>query len=285
MEHNHERTARSYLRMPRSLLTDPIYQRLSVEAKLAYMLLLDRQSLSAKNGWQDERGQVYLYYTVEELAGQLGCGRQKAGRVLRELEQFGLITRRRQGQGRPSRIYSTDLNRQPCDLQTNADCLSEDAAPEPLDVAERAPNNLKENNPTYTHPSSIQPIGRMGLSEREKIFHGLQEQLETGILCQDDPSAGELVEEILSLMTDTLCSTKPTVRINGEDLPRAVVERRLRSLDRFHIEYVILSMKRNPAPVRNIRQYMLTALYNAPNTINHYFQALVRADYPRTCQR
>ena len=75
-----------YFRIPRQLITDPRFKHLSTDAKLLYGMLLDRMSLSVKNGWYDEDGRVYIYYTVEEICGDMNCGRDKAMKMLADLE-------------------------------------------------------------------------------------------------------------------------------------------------------------------------------------------------------
>lgn len=91
-----------YFRIPRLLITSPRFKHLSTDAKLLYGMLLDRMSLSAKNNWYDEDGRVYIYYTVEEICGDMNCGRDKAMKLLAELDTgkgVGLIERIKQGQG------------------------------------------------------------------------------------------------------------------------------------------------------------------------------------------
>ena len=99
----------SFYRIPRQLVTGDRFKRLSTDAKLLYGLLLDRMGLSAKNGWYDEQGRVYIYYTLDEIQEDLNCGHDKATRMLVEPDNgkngFGLIERVRQGQGRPTKIY------------------------------------------------------------------------------------------------------------------------------------------------------------------------------------
>ena len=98
----------SFYRIPRQLITGEKYKGLSVEAKLLYGMMLDRMGLSLRNGWLDKTGRVYIYYTVEEIQSDLGCGHVKAGRLLAELDTvkgIGLIERVRQGQGKPTKIY------------------------------------------------------------------------------------------------------------------------------------------------------------------------------------
>ena len=97
----------SFYRVPKTLLTDPRYRGVSIEAKVLYGLLLDRMGLSVKNGWMDQERRVYIYFTQEDAMNLMSCGKDKATRLFRELDQggIGLIERKKQGQGRPTRIY------------------------------------------------------------------------------------------------------------------------------------------------------------------------------------
>ena len=91
-----------YFRIPKQLITDERFKGVSTDAKLLYGMLLDRMSLSVKNQWFDKDGRVYIYYTVEEICEDMTCGRDKAMKLLAELDKgkrIGLIERIRQGQG------------------------------------------------------------------------------------------------------------------------------------------------------------------------------------------
>ena len=97
----------SFYRVPKTILTDPRYKGVSIEAKVLYGLLLDRMGLSVRNGWMDSDGRVYIYFTQEDAMTLMNCGKDKATKLFRELDTdgIGLIKRRKQGQGRPARIY------------------------------------------------------------------------------------------------------------------------------------------------------------------------------------
>ncbi|MDE7325957.1 MAG: replication initiator protein A [Lachnospiraceae bacterium] len=98
----------TFFKIPRQLIDNPRFKCLSTAAKLLYGMLLDRMSLSARNGWHDDAGRVYIYYTVKEVCQDIGCGRNKAMRLLAELDTvkgIGLIERIKQGQGKPDRIF------------------------------------------------------------------------------------------------------------------------------------------------------------------------------------
>ena len=96
----------SFYRIPKVLFTEERFRSVSAEAKVLYGLLLDRMSLSCKNGWLDQAGRVYIIFTIEEVMTALGCADQKAGKLLHELEsKCRLIERKRQGLGKPNLIY------------------------------------------------------------------------------------------------------------------------------------------------------------------------------------
>ena len=96
----------SFFRIPRQLITGERFKHISTDAKLLYGLLLDRMGLSEQNGWYDENGRVYIYYTLREIQRNLNCGQDKAIKLLAELDQgCDLIDRVRQGQGLPTKIY------------------------------------------------------------------------------------------------------------------------------------------------------------------------------------
>ncbi len=95
----------TFYRIPKVLFTDEHFKGLPVEAKVLYSLLLDRMSLSIRNGWMDEERRVYIYFTLTDAMEQMCCGRNKSVRMFSDLEQIGLIERRKQGQGKPTIIY------------------------------------------------------------------------------------------------------------------------------------------------------------------------------------
>ena len=84
----------TFYRVPKVLFTEDCFWNVSTDAKLLYGILLDRMNLSARNGWLDEEGRVYIIFTIEEIKGALGCAEKKAVKLLDELEKkCGLIER------------------------------------------------------------------------------------------------------------------------------------------------------------------------------------------------
>ena len=106
----------------------------------------------------------------------------------------------------------------------------------------------------------------------------LEENIDLEYLRHNGHAEDDLLDEIMDLLTDTVTSKRSTIRIGGEDLPTEVVRSRLLKLDASHVEYVLDSLLQNTTKVRNIRAYLLTALYNAPTTLSSYYTALVNHD-------
>lgn len=297
----------SFYRIPRELVTGDRFKRLFTDAKLLYGLLLDRMGLSAKNGWYDEQGRVFIYYSLEEIQTDLGCGHDKATKLLTELgteKGIGLIERVKHGQGKPAMIYvkrftTRAVPPQPpapqpvprprlfsgpgCgkpEVQTAENPQSRVREPRSLECGKPAGSYIKSNQTDFNqlypsiHPSPSGPLGLMdGYDCREEI----KEKIEYDALCRQ--YAVEDVEEMVELIADTLCTTRPTVRIGGEDVPTPQVHDRLLRLDYSHLEYVFDCLRSNTTQIRNIRAYLLTALYNAPATINNYYRAAVQHDF------
>lgn len=105
----------AFYRIPKALFQEPRFQTLSTDAKTLYGILLDRMSLSVKNGWLDEQGRVFIIFTIEDVKRALCCADNKATKLLRELEKFGLIERKRRGLGKPSlvcvKIFSAESSK------------------------------------------------------------------------------------------------------------------------------------------------------------------------------
>lgn len=107
MHIDHFPQMQGFHRLPTFLFQDAQFTRCSNHAKLMYALILSRADLSRKNNWADEFDRVYLYYPIDEVTGALHCGRQKAVATLRELQHAGLIAVKKQGCGKPNKIYPT----------------------------------------------------------------------------------------------------------------------------------------------------------------------------------
>ena len=169
----------SHFRIPRQLITHPRFKPLSADAKLLYGMLLNRMSLSAKNGWHDNTGRGYIYFTVKEVCEAIGCGRNKAMRLLAELDTskgIGLIERVKQGQGKPDRIFVKRITVQEnmeapgqgpaapispadfSDVQRSEKSTSRHRENRRLEVSKANPNYTDKNQTDFIHTNqSIYP--------------------------------------------------------------------------------------------------------------------------------
>ena len=139
-------------------------------------------------------------------------------------------------------------------------------------------NTLVKKTPSINHSGTGRRNDRTDwMDERERYREIIEENIEYEIM-KDRPD-GDRLGEIVEIMLDAVCSTAPTIRINGEDMPQQVVKSRFLKLNSSHIEYVLEAMNKNPSDIRNIRAYLLTALYNASLTIDNYYSALVNHDF------
>ena len=288
----------SFYRIPKRLITGDEFQETSTEAKLLYGLMLDRLQLSIRNQWLDSLNRVYIIYTVEDIMADLHCGNQKACKLLSELEnKTGLIKRKRQGLGKPSLIYvlkfstSCPQNDSESHFKTCENHTSGDVKTTSLDMWKSHGNNTDFNKPEYNKTNPIYPgqasakitvsvdgMGRDEMDERRSYEKYFREHLYIDDLKQSYPYDHGRIDEILELLVDTVCSTAKTIRCAGEDRPAEVVKSRFMKLDYGHIQYVLDCIHDNTTDIRNIKAYMLTTLYNAPITIDHYYQAKVNHD-------
>ena len=116
------------------------------------------------------------------------------------------------------------------------------------------------------------------MRERESYWEIIWENIDYDILTQDEKLDRDRLDELVELMVDTVCSNREMIRIAGDDYPAEVVKSRFLKIDSSHIEYVLERMRENTTYVRNIKKYLLAALYNAPVTMDSYYTSLVSHD-------
>ena len=267
-----------FYRVPKVLCTEEEFRDLSSDAKLLYGLLLDRVGLSKRNGWIDEAGRVYVIFSHENVKEALCCADGKATKLFSELEIHGLIERIRQGQGKPAIIYVKNFIRSVRDYaQTCENHKSRLAKIATQDLRKSQPNNNESNN---TDDSKTYPIYQMDseMDERASYREYFMMQLEYEYLLKQYPYQEQVLLEILELIIDTVCSNREFIRIAGDKKPVEVVKSRFMQLESSHIQYVLTCMEQNGSRIRNIKQYLLASLYNAPLTINNYYAAMYHHD-------
>ena len=337
----------SFYRVPRLLIKDERFKKLSSDAKLLYGLMLDRMSLSMKNEWFDDENRAYIIYTIDSIMEDLGCAKEKAVKVLAELDSvkgIGLVEKVRRGLGKPDIIYVKNFTSLAENMDekkaANTDEITEvgksnfkksenrtsgsqkiklqevrksnfrksenqtsgSSEIEPQEVGESNPNYTNYNqtymNQTYmnqtnsnqTEESYINPFNQSETAELKDDAIDMRNTTQSYInLIKDNISYDhhmkhdgygkrDLYDELFQVICEVVCVNRKTIRIAGEDYPYELVKSRFLKLDSSHLEYVIGCMQNTTTKITNIKAYMITALYNAPSTINHFYQQEVQHD-------
>ena len=273
----------SFYRIPKLLFQDSRFQLLSTDAKTLYGILLDRMSLSARNGWLDKAGQVFIIYTVQEVQDSLGCADKKATKLLRELEEYGLIERKRRGLGKPDLIYVKNFSSESSKLRflnRNID----DSATAPNTIQEPSKlrcNKTERNNTEISDTDPIHSDENDWMSKRAQLEEYFSQSLEVELLLRLCPDDEDTIYQIVDLLVDTCSTKRRMLRIAGDDKPAEVVRSRLKKLNADHIRFVLGCLAENTASVRNMKQYLLAMLYNASTTMNLYYQNKTNHDFAR----
>ena len=242
-------------------------------------------------------------YTTRGLAAICKEGVDAIGGALRELETAGYIVRH-QLRDRQGRISDTEyvIYEQPQPKNPNTpqpDTASPDTGKPDMDKPDTekpAELNIEKSNTqkSITHGSSTDSIpfretaaagpperkGRdaMSLAEIESYRELILENIEYDCIKQQYGTYRDDLDEIVELMVETVCAKRKTTRIAGSDFPHEVVRSRFLKLDSSHIEFVMDCLKKNTTEIRNMKQYLLTVLFNAPTTINNHYTSQVNHD-------
>ena len=280
----------SFYRIPKALFTDEAFRSISTDAKLLYGILLDRMNLSAKNGWLDKEGRVYIIFTLDEVQESLGCGHGKAAKLLDELDgDTGLIERKRQGLGKPNLIFVKNFisrvrksNFLKSEKRTSG---SSQIGVQEIPIADGSNTDFKKTDPIDTdsylfissEPSRTE-TKRSDAAQREIYRSIIKENIDYDIIRFDRKTSQDILEEIVELMVDVVCSNAPYIRVLREEKPTEVVKSQFLKLNSEHIRFVMDCLEENTTKVKNMRQYLISTLYNAPLTIGNYYRSLVNHD-------
>ena len=264
----------SFFRIPKALFQEQRFQNLSTDAKILYGILLDRMSLSVKNEWFDKKGRVFIIFTIEDVKRTLRCADNKATRLLRELEEFGLIERKRRGQGKPCLVYvknfSSESSKESVKNRDNDDsCGSKIACQDP--VKSRGIKK-KENKTEMNNTNPILSDESEKMRNRELLEEYFSHSLEIDLLLRLYPDDEDALYQIVNLLVDTCATNRKLLHIAGDDKPAEVVRSRFMKLNADHIRFVLKCLSENSSPIRNMKQYLLASLYNAPTTMQLSYQ-------------
>ena len=178
----------SYFRVPQILFRDIKFKDLSTDAKTLYGILLDRMGLSVKNGWLDEQGRVYIIFPVQEVMDALGCADNKATKLFRELEKFGLIERKRRG---PDPRFR---NR-----EKNGSGAADSAQQE---TAKSRGNKTEWNKTEGSEPDPFSSDAEDESDERTRLEAYFMQSLEVDLLLRACPDEEDTIHQIVNLLVD-----------------------------------------------------------------------------------
>ena len=214
---------------------------------------------------RNAKGQLTdIQYTILEQSKppQPGQGKPKQENPVLDSPVLGTPKQEEPEQGNPAQLNTKKSSNQ--GLNT--------------DLSNTEVSNPIRSNPYEDKPQAADGMGTDMRSAREIYQEIILENIEYRHLVQNNQIDRERLDELVELIVDTVCSARKTIRIAGDDYPAEVVKSRFMKLDSSHIEYVLSSMQENTTYVRNIKKYLLAALYNAPSTISSYYTSLVNHD-------
>ena len=287
----------SFYRIPKALFTDSYFKDLSSDAKILYGLMLDRMSLSIKNQWFDDKNRAYIYFSIEDIMELLNCGRNKAIKSMRELDDetgIGLIEKRRQGFGKVNVIYVKTFMPEKTDEKKFEEELKKFKKQtsleneEPTEVYISNPNNtnlsdteMNDNKSNHIISVDEKRFDSDNRSEDYQAYENLvKETIDYESLEVTHHDDMRQVDEIVNLIVETVMCKNDKILIASNWYPASLVKKKFLMLTYSHIEYVLHCMSGNTTKVKNIKKYLLAALFNAPSTMNGYYQAEVNHDMP-----
>ena len=308
----------SFYRIPKALFQDEYFRGLSSDAKILYGLMLDRMSLSIKNQWFDEKNRAYIYFSIEDIMELLNCGRNKAIKSMQELDEengIGLIEKKKQGFGKTNIIYVKSFMleeaKQESELSDTEKFINQTNEEKGTDTevyktnfkksqkqTSRSPENkLQEvyiSNPNYNNSSynNISDNESYPIQSEENRFDNdnkayiqayeelVKENIDYESLLISHPVQKDLIQGIYEMILETVLCQNEKILIASNWYPAELVKSKFLKLNHSHIEYVLECFRRNTTKVKNIKKYMLAALFNAPSTIDGYYTAEVNHDMP-----
>ncbi len=295
LEYMRPQTARGYryLSVPKELLENPAFSGLDYGAVILYAKMLERAGLSAQHEdkFTDENGRLFIIYTVEQMEKDIQRSHPTVIKFTKQLADIGLIEKVKQGQGKSARIYIKDFTSVDSSAQRLPDfnvCKSENLTScskenELLDVKNLSPielNNKELENkdlilPTFLPETQEYEVNEMTEKDVEELQADVRSQIEYTVLCENYEE--DLADEVVEIITETLCRDGPEMKIGGTVFPMALARKHMRSLTYEHVSYVLDNLGK-AGPVHNPHRYLLALLFHAPASCSTATQAMYNAN-------
>ena len=298
----------TFYRIPKILITSPHFKKISDSAKLLYGLMLDRMSLSIRNGWLDDDNRAYIFFTTNDIMEQMCCGTEKATKMLAELDSekgIGLIERVKQGQGKPAIIYLKKFY----ELEDTArstklsEIESQDFQESKVKTFENRKTRLSEieslefrkskcnyNNINNTDINYIYPINQDNYNiqnsdtktEEEwidrytKTVDEIKTQIDYDYLINH--AECDIVDEVVNIMAEVMTVYRPKYKIEGDFIEYNAVVNKFRQITAQKLEICLLAYSRKIQRIKNPKAYWISTLYNIPLTSGIVLQNMINSD-------
>ena len=237
-------SANSYIQLWRGMLNNIEYEGLSLEAVVCYCVLADRHRLSEITEYRDSQGRLCVVYPQESLGRILRCKRKKVAKVLRELEDCGLIVRRHQGMNRADAIYVRMLT---MSLSGTSECTDEGHTDSPYTYTNNNYNNTNVNNDI----------------DRDCVCAELIDLWDYRSLSNQGEAIADMAGKLIDVATSIMCTTNTTIYIAGEIRVQATIMK----LTSVHIEFIARRIVENQDTIDDMYGYMMASLYNSGTQI------------------
>lgn len=303
----------TFYRIPKILITSPHFKKISDSAKLLYGLMLDRMSLSIRNGWLDDDNRAYIFFTTNDVMEQMCCGTEKASKMLTELDSekgIGLIERVKQGQGKPAIIYlkkfyeledtarSTKLSEiesqdfQESKVKTFENRKTRLSEIESLEFRKSKCNynNINNTDINNTDINYIYPINQDNYNiqnsdtqtEEEwidrytKTVDEIKTQIDYDYLINH--AERDIVDEVVNIMAEVMTVYRPKYKIEGDFIEYNAVVNKFRQITAQKLEICLLAYSRKIQRIKNPKAYWISTLYNIPLTSGIVLQNMINSD-------
>ena len=298
----------SFFRLPKILIRDARFKKISSDAKILYGIMLDRMSLSRENKGMDQNNRVYIIFTLKEVMKEFECCQRKAGSLMAELDSksgIGLIERKRQGLGRPDLIYLKNFIAVQEDIsqkeekqeqgevlplqsgknlhaRSSTELLLRSGIEIPANNTDKnnTDKNKTERNKTEDSIYPIYPTKEKDAMDVTEVYRRIvKENISYETLYSNLPiMQRRMLHEIVELMVEVLAVNRKVLRISGTDYPYQLVKNRFLCIGQDHVEYVLHCLEQTASRIGNIKAYILTTLFNATATMDTYYTMAVQHD-------
>ena len=270
-----------YKQAPIFILKDPYRKLLNDSSILLYIYIYNLSQLSYENSqegkyWVNRNGEVFVHCTLEKVQQFLKCGHDKAAKLLKELENAGLIKKVSRGNGRPAEII---LLPPKLVIEESAPAASEKPKLEHRENRDSSSGKADTNHTDKTIADKISANHPpQNTRAREEVEEEIKDNISYDILLSEFPDDCGTLEVILEAMVNTICSKDALVKIGKQEYDREKVRERFYAIDDMDIRYVIDKIRDMDQPIKHLAGFCVAKLYNAKNESDSYYESKYRRD-------